>query len=40
VKTEQKALDSTAPADKSGYLKSLEKYRLALTGSEQTASAK
>jgi TPR repeat protein len=40
VKTEQKALDSTAPANKSGYLKSLEKYRLALTGSGQTASAK
>jgi membrane associated rhomboid family serine protease len=40
VKTEQKALESSAVADKSGYQKSLEKYRLALTGNKQTASAK
>lgn len=40
VKTEQKALGSLGTADKSGYEKSLEKYRLALTGNQQTASAK
>jgi membrane associated rhomboid family serine protease len=40
VKTEQKALESSAVAGKSGYQKNLEKYRLALTGNKQIANAK
>jgi tetratricopeptide (TPR) repeat protein len=40
IKTEQRAIELAPASEKANYFKQLEKYRQALSGNKQTASAK